>query len=180
MTQANQKNASEAKREEGRRQSRALEAITSRFVLRRLQKDVLRTLLPPRSEVLLFCRPTRRQCELYRDVASRASRSIGGSSAGGVNDDGGSSNPLMLLTEVRKLCTHPALLGGDGAAGRRQAAVDGNLSGKLAILGDLLDSIRREEPTDKVVIVSNFTSALVSGNRKRVVALFHCGPLVLV
>ena len=157
MTQANHKNASEAKKEKGRRQSRALEAITSTFVLRRLQKDVLRTLLPPRSEILLFCRPTSRQCELYRDVARRASRSIGR-----VGGDDGSSNPLMLLTEVRKLCTHPALLGGDGVADRQQDNVDAALSGKLVVLGNLLDSIRREEPTNKVVIVSNFTSALVS------------------
>lgn len=167
MARANQKNASGAERERGRRQSRALEAVTSTFVLRRLQRDVLRTLLPPRSEALLFCRPTPRQRELYLDVARRASRSIGGV-PGGIGDGGdGGDNPLTLLTEVRKLCTHPALLGGDGDAGRRPRAVDAALSGKLAVLGNLLDSIRREEPTDKVVIVSNFTSALVSGNRRR-------------
>ncbi|KAL9179549.1 hypothetical protein ACHAXT_008839 [Thalassiosira profunda] len=149
MSAASQKNASNAQKQKGRQQSKALDAITSTFVLRRLQKDVLKSLLPPRMELLLFCKPTDRQCELYRGIANRASKSIG--SIGGVDD---CNNPLMLLTEVRKLCTHPALLN------EREAAEDASMSGKLVVLGNLLDSIRRHNPTDKVVIISNFTSAL--------------------
>ena len=149
MYKANQKNASNAQKTKGRKQSKALDAITSQFVLRRLQKDVLKSLLPPRMELLLFCRPTERQCELYRGIAHRATKSIG--SVGGIEE---CNNPLMLLTEVRKLCTHPSLLD------ESEAAEDGSLSGKLVVLGNLLDSIRRQNPTDKVVIISNFTSAL--------------------
>lgn len=149
MSQANQKNASTVQRDNGRRQSKALDAITSQFVLRRTQKDILKSLLPPRTEVLLFCRPTERQCELYQSIAQRASKSIG--SIGGIED---CNNPLMLLTELRKLCTHPSLLD------NTDAVADASLSGKLAVLSNLLDSIRRHNPMDKVVIVSNFTSAL--------------------
>ncbi|KAL7533992.1 hypothetical protein ACHAXR_005581, partial [Thalassiosira sp. AJA248-18] len=47
MAAANQKNAPNAKKQKGRQQSKALDAITSTFVLRRLQKDVLKSLLPP-------------------------------------------------------------------------------------------------------------------------------------
>lgn len=149
MSQANQKSASNAQKEKGRKQSKALDSITSQFVLRRLQKDVLKSLLPPRMELLLFCRPTDRQCQLYQDIANRATKSIG--SVGGIDE---CNNPLMLLTELRKLCTHPSLLDED------EAAEDASLSGKLAVLANLLDSIRRNNPTDKVVIISNFTSAL--------------------
>jgi len=148
MSAANSKNASSTQKQNGRAQSRALDTITSTFVLRRLQKDVLKSLLPPRMELLLFCRPTERQCELYRSIAQRASKSIG--SISGVEEG---SNPLVLLTKVRKLCTHPSLLLNNGDD-------DASLSGKMVALADLLDSIRAHNPTDKVVIISNFTSAL--------------------
>ena len=144
MSQSNQKNASVAEKEKGRRASKALEAITSHFVLRRLQKDILNQYLKKRTEVLLFCRPTENQCKIYQSIAERAK-------VGGVDE---SSNPLMLITELRKLCTHPSLLNDD------EALDDASLSGKLIVLGNLLDSIRRLSPTDKVVIISNFTSAL--------------------
>ncbi len=149
MSQANEKNASITQKEEGRRQSKALDVITSQFVLRRMQKDTLKSLLPPRTELLLFCRPTNLQCEIYQSIADRASKSIG--SIGGIDE---CNNPLTLLTELRKLCTHPSLLNDT------DTSADSSLSGKLAVLSNLLDSIRRHKPMDKVVIVSNFTSAL--------------------
>ena len=151
ISAANKKNATREEKERGRVQSKALEDVTKTFVLRRLQKDVLKNLLPPRMELLLFCRPSDRQCELYRDISDRAAKSIG--SLGGRGE-----NPLMLLTELRKLCTHPSLLEKDDVL----SADDSNasLSGKMMVLEELIDSIREHNPTDKVVIVSNFTSAL--------------------
>ncbi|KAL7454581.1 hypothetical protein ACHAWC_007180, partial [Mediolabrus comicus] len=148
MSRANQKNATLDQKEKGRQQSKLLDSITSTFVLRRLQKDVLKSMLPPRKEILLFCRPTKRQCQLYKSISDRATQSIG--SIGGIEE---CNNPLMLLTEARKLCTHPSLLeeAGDSSL---------ELSGKMIILSSLLDSIRQNNPTDKVVIISNFTSAL--------------------
>lgn len=156
MSQANQKNASRSQKEKGQKQSRNLDAITSTFVLRRLQKDVLKSLLPPKMELLLFCRPTELQCKMYRDISNRASTSV--SSIGGIADK---NNPLMLLTEVRKLCTHPALLNKvDLESDISLSSQNCSLSGKLIILESLLKSIRYNCPTDKVVIISNFTSAL--------------------
>ena len=148
MSCANQKNASLDQKEKGRQQSKLLDSITSTFVLRRTQKDVLKSILPPRKEILLFCRPTERQCQLYKSISNRASKSI--ESIGGIE---ASTNPLMLLTEARKLCTHPSLLEEAGNSSLE-------LSGKMIILSSLLDSIRQNNPTDKVVIISNFTSAL--------------------
>jgi SNF2 family DNA or RNA helicase len=149
MSRANQKDASSDQKEKGRQQSKLLDSITSTFVLRRTQKDVLKSILPPRKEILLFCRPTERQCQLYNSISNRASKSIG--SIGGIE---ASNNPLMLLTEARKLCTHPSLLGDS----EEDSSLE--LSGKMIILSSLLDSIRQTHPTDKVVIISNFTSAL--------------------
>lgn len=148
LTAANKKNATKEEKERGRVQSKALEKITKTFVLRRLQKDILKDILPPRTEVLLFCRPSTKQCELYRDISNRAVKSMGGA--------GRDENHLMLLNELRKLCTHPLLLEKDPSWTDRDVA----LSGKLMVLDGLIDSIRSCHPTDKIVIVSNFTSAL--------------------
>ncbi|KAL7543944.1 hypothetical protein ACHAWF_007489 [Thalassiosira exigua] len=60
MSAASQKNASSPTKEKGRRSSRALESITSTFVLRWPQKDMRKSLLPPRTELLLFCQPSKR------------------------------------------------------------------------------------------------------------------------
>ncbi|KAL7477185.1 hypothetical protein ACHAW6_002999, partial [Cyclotella cf. meneghiniana] len=151
LSEANSKNATREQKERGRVQSKALEEITSTFVLRRLQRDVLKSILPPRMELLLFCRPSDKQCELYREISRRAS-------IGGREED---DNPLMLLTELRKLCTHPSLLNKEEEPSSLSlSGKDVSLSGKLVVLESLLDSIREHHPDDKVVIISNFTTAL--------------------
>lgn len=114
-------------------------------MIRRLQKDVLRSLLPPRYEFLLFCRPTKVQCDLYKNLTSKSATI---------------SDPLPLLTKLRKICTHPALL--KTVSNDHYHAVsqnDCNSSGKLDVLEHLLESIQTNT-NDKVVVVSNFTSAL--------------------
>ena len=134
-------------KEEGRRVSKELDSITSTFMIRRLQKDILQSLLPPRQEVLLFCRPSRVQCDMYKRLTS-LSTSL--------------SDPLPLLTKLRKLCNHPLLLSSSNNDDVVQAPQDAEfmISGKLDILDSLLYSIRCTCPNDKVVVVSNFTSAL--------------------
>ena len=149
LSAANKKNATQEEKERGRVQSKALDEITKTFLLRRLQRDVLKSILPPRMELLLFCRPSSKQCEMYRNISDRAAKSIG--SIGGRDE-----NPLMLLTELRKLCTHPLLL--EKELSLADKGVD--LSGKMIVLSGLIDSIREHHPTDKIVIISNFTSAL--------------------
>mmetsp|Transcript_26893 Transcript_26893/g.40172 ORF Transcript_26893/g.40172 Transcript_26893/m.40172 type:complete len:212 (-) Transcript_26893:901-1536(-) len=130
-------------------------------MLRRLQKDVLKSLLPPRHEFLLFCKPSDEQCHLYKQITQRGCNN-------GVDD------PLTLLTKVRKLCCHPHLLHDkEGMLSslppltlplppqeEEKGMESTKQSGKLSILAGLLASIRQKSPNDKVVIVSNFTSAL--------------------
>lgn len=132
---AGKKNATEHEKEEGRVASLELEKITSAFMIRRHQSDVLASTLPPRKEMLLFCRPSATQCTLYKEYTSRPS------------DD-----RLSTLMTLRKLCSHPSLIhDGDNET---------SSSGKLYIMEKLLISIYETNPMDKVVIVSNFTSAL--------------------
>ncbi|KAL7543943.1 hypothetical protein ACHAWF_007488 [Thalassiosira exigua] len=64
----------------------------------------------------------------------------------------------MLLTEERKLCTCSSLFGKGKARGTK--VIDTLLSGKNFVLVNLLGSIRRHNPTDKMVIISNFTFVL--------------------
>jgi len=142
---ASKKDATSSQKEEGRVVSRELDSVTSAFMIRRLQKDILKSLLPPRFETLLFCRPSSMQCKLYKELTK-----------------GTSSDSLTTLTKLRKLCSHPDLLSDAETLGSN-AGMDPNAcsqAGKLDVLEGLLDAIRTENPTDKVVVVSNFTSAL--------------------
>ena len=158
---ANNRGASHNQKQHGKLQSKALEAITKSFMLRRLQKDILKTLLPPRKEFLLFCKPSVIQRQLYtgltRKLLGRATESA-------------TPDALVVLTDLRKLCCHPGLIDTTIQTDHKgnNSAVE-SPSGKLALLQGLLSSIRSTAKNDKVVIVSNFTTALtfVEGILKR-------------
>ena len=117
-------------------------------MLRRLQKDVLKARLPPRTEVLLFCRPTTTQAQLYDTICRRATNLTM------------STEALTALTKLRQLCCHPDLLReGKNSETKKNLTVDAvAMSGKLAVLESLLLAIK--DKGEKVVIISNFTSVL--------------------
>jgi DNA repair and recombination protein RAD54 and RAD54-like protein len=54
ITTANRKDATREQRQHGADRSRALDDVIKAFLLRRLAKDVLADMLPPRTELLLF------------------------------------------------------------------------------------------------------------------------------
>lgn len=140
ITTANRKDATLDQRRQGADQAKALDHVIKAFLLRRLAKDVLADMLPPRTELLLFCRPSLMQCDLYRKITSTI------------------SDPLSALTQLRKLCSHPDLLESiEDCSTSRGGVAD---SGKLFLLEKLLDEIRSTSPEDKVVVVSCFTSIL--------------------
>ena len=144
------RNCTPQQRQRGAEQSRILDEITKTFMLRRLQKDVLKTMLPPRQEVMLFCRPSLLQCSLYHQLTSSQRK--------GINGRGATTDALKTLTSLRKLCLHPSLLNSEEDRTTKLASIAE--SGKLALLDHLLVKIQSSAPDDKVVIVSNFTSAL--------------------
>ena len=140
ITKAHSKNATVAERKCGEMMSAKLEKLTESFVLRRLQKDVLKTMLPARTEALLFCLPTPEQCTIYQSIAAS-------------QENGDLAESLTSLIELRKVCVHPCLV-------NPQLGNSLHLSGKLRVLDAILRSIRSTSSDDKVVVVSNFTSML--------------------
>lgn len=121
---------------EFRQRPELLEEACRSFLLRRLQSEVLTTMLPPRTEFLCFCKPTPLQQQEY------------------TSHHGPLTDALVVLTKLRKICSHPGLLEPSQTTAQLES------SGKLIVLAALLQRIRSQAPTDKVVIVSNFTSAL--------------------
>lgn len=149
------RNCNGDKKRRGKESSRILDGIIKSVMLRRLQKDVLKKILPPRNVFLLFCQPTACQRELYKDFSRNRSSKCSG---------GGSPEALTILIELRKLCTHPNLLKqtdvDSGGKTSVKHQIDIKSSSKLMVLNALIQEIREKEPTDKIVIVSNFTKTL--------------------
>lgn len=152
ISAANRKNATPADRQLAARQSRQLEALTKSTILRRLQSEVLASVLPPRTEILLFCKLSQLQKQAYQSLTLDRLKKLSGPSS--------FSDALETLTDLRKLCTHPSLLNEKTAQSIENALPNVQESGKLQVLSHLLTGIRRSAEDDKVVIVSNFTSAL--------------------
>lgn len=157
ISAANHKHATPSQIATSRERSSALETLTKPFILRRLQVNVLKSMLPPRVETLLFCRPSETQRALYHQLTARIS--------GGSCTDRG-TDALKTLTTLRKICTHPSICNDDNVKPwnrpekRPCFKYDIALSGKMTVLDKLLQSIRENAPNDKIVVVSNYTSAL--------------------
>ncbi|KAG7361602.1 SNF2-related protein [Nitzschia inconspicua] len=159
ISASSNRNCTPAQKERGTQAADLLDRITKSLMIRRLQKDVLEKYLPPRHEFLLFCRPTKEQCCLYKSITNTYK---------GVHNSGHDSpspEALTALMELRKICTHPHLIqqtadGGTESKTSKRDAVNVDLSGKLKVLCSLLSEIRSKEPSDKIVIVSNFTATL--------------------
>ena len=107
-----------------------LKALTAPFILRRVKTDrsVIAD-LPDKQEMKVYCSLTREQATLYEAVLQDAMRQIAESE--GMQRRG---LVLALLTRLKQVCNHPALLMHDGSplAGR---------SGKLARLGEMLEEV---------------------------------------
>ena len=151
--------------EEGNIRSEELGELTAPFILRRTA-DILSKYLPPKTEYVVLCRPTPVQATVYRIVlASPLFQSALGNS----------ETQLQLITILKKICNGPKLLGsmaaGDPAkpispitASLISSIPSGLLqqqgsSAKIRVLDQLLHTIRNTT-SEKVVLVSNFTSTL--------------------
>ena len=142
--------------------------ITSQFMLRRTA-DILSKYLPPKTEHILFCRPTASQISVYRSV-------LGNPAFGAIFNNSEAS--LQLITALKKVCNSPTLLQKQGrdpdmpnsTLDTLISAIPSNLlksaatSGKLQVLDKLLYQIRTTT-NEKVVLVSHYTSTLdILGN----------------
>ena len=107
-----------------------LKSLTAPFILRRVKTDrsVIAD-LPDKQEMKVYCSLTREQATLYEAVLQDTMRQIAESE--GIQRRG---LVLALLTRLKQVCNHPALLLHDGSplTGR---------SGKLARLSEMLEEV---------------------------------------
>lgn len=86
------------------RQSKQLMTIVYKFFIRRTAQDVLKKLIPPKTDLVIFVRPCPLQRRLYECCTK-----VGV----GMALDEGSTLALKLVDTLRKVCNHPRLLFAD-------------------------------------------------------------------
>lgn len=150
--------------EKGAAKNEELSELTKVFILRRTA-DILSKYLPPKTEYVLLCRPTTTQASVYQHVlASPMFQSALGNA----------ESSLQLITILKKVCNSPKLLNSTNNSDASKpispltAALISSIpphlirnesSTKMHMLDELLHTIQTTT-TEKVVLVSNFTSTL--------------------
>ncbi|KAM3423360.1 hypothetical protein BST61_g796 [Cercospora zeina] len=160
IVKSRQPGASKSDVEKGEARSAELAEITGKFILRRTA-EILSKYLPPKTEYVIFCKPTDTQRKIYRHIiGTKAVASALRAGAGG----------LEGITALKKLCNSPTLLQQTTKTGeiKRHDLVEGipphllttpGTSAKLLVLDELLVKIRNESD-DKVVLVSHYTETM--------------------
>lgn len=147
---------------EGKLKSNQLISITKSFVLRRT-KDSIRNFLTDRTDVLLFCKPTRIQkCLFDLVVSSKDFNSVLGSESVVV---------LSMINVFRKICNLPSLVSEDTLYQQcfansnakpeelAPSALKKRMAGsKINVLIPLL--LEFQKIGEKTVLISNFTQTL--------------------
>ncbi|KAM4706176.1 DNA repair and recombination protein RAD54B [Rhinophrynus dorsalis] len=159
----------------GEERASELARLTGLFILRRTQ-EVINKFLPPKIESIVFCRSSEFQLDLYRKLlSSRLVRAC-------LQGTGESSPHLACIGALKKLCNHPFLLyktlqekgtGSDSDEHKLYECIAGlfpqdycadsiseSESGKLQVLTKILSAIREHSPSERVVLVSNYTQTL--------------------
>lgn len=145
--------------EVGEEKSNELIKLTKKFILRRTN-DILNKYLPPRTDLILFCKPNSSQLSAFQDT-------LDGSHLDFNNLTYNSS--LGLITTFKKICNSPRLVTTPSRTENTKDASNhfrvvghayDTISGKLTVLMKLLENIRKNCSEEKVVIVSNYTQTL--------------------
>ncbi|XP_057691439.1 DNA repair and recombination protein RAD54B [Corythoichthys intestinalis] len=158
----------------GEERAAELSRLTGMFILRRTQ-EIINRYLPPRLDWTVFCRPSPLQQEIYKLLLSH--RIFRACLQGSMQ----THTHLACITALKKLCNHPALLHATVTDKMKSESEENSLyeglaqffsethtsddfnpadSGKLLVLLDLLKTIRHLSPSDRVVVVSNYTKTL--------------------
>ncbi|KAF2497272.1 putative dsDNA-dependent ATPase [Lophium mytilinum] len=148
--------------EKGEARWQELVSIAGQFMIRRTA-DVLAKYLPPKSEYILFCKPTPVQSTVYTNVLKSPFFSAA---------LGNTETALQLINILKKVCNSPTLLKAknpDDAPSEMLASFTAAIapsvlssnrcSSKIRVLDALLHRIHTNTD-EKVVIVSNYTSTL--------------------
>ena len=181
IDQGRDKNAKKQTKELGEKRSAQLSRTTSGFVLRRTA-EINQKYLPPRHEIVIFCRLTNIQLQMYRQIVN--SPDVSRFRLGQKMRKGSDANPLPVISSLKKLCNHPELLRsskhdylqgahdvlerfspsvafteGDSNSQKKAVVFDHLLSSKMTILLSMLE-YSSSMCDDKFVVVSNYTSTL--------------------
>jgi DNA repair and recombination protein RAD54B len=163
IIRSRQPEASKSELEKGEARWKELVSLTSRFMIRRTA-EVLSKYLPPKTEHIVFCKPTKGQAEAYRAICSSPLF------AGAM---GNMDMALQLIMVLKKICNSPSLLnkkkdGEDTPSEMLQALLplippqvlkSHASSTKLRLLDTLVHRIHTTTE-EKIVIVSNYTTTL--------------------
>ncbi|XP_020793164.2 LOW QUALITY PROTEIN: DNA repair and recombination protein RAD54B [Boleophthalmus pectinirostris] len=174
ILRSRQPSCTEEERVLGEERAAELSRLTGMFILRRTQ-EIINRYLPPRLDWTLFCSPSPLQHDLYRHLlCHRVFRSC-------IMDNAQTHTHLACITALKKLCNHPGLLYNTVKQKTHSESVESSIyegladlfpesytsvglnisdSGKLQVLSDLLAAIRQISPSDRVVVVSNYTQTL--------------------
>ena len=162
IVKSRQPEATQKDIEKGEACSENLASLTSPFILRRTA-EVLAKYLMPKTEYVLLCRPTSNQAAVYQHVLAHPAfqAALGNPEAS-----------LQLITLLKKVCNSPSLLKSEGSTRVISPTMAtllssippqllrlGASSTKIRALDQLLHTIRTKT-SDKVVLVSNYTSTL--------------------
>ncbi|KAJ6663907.1 hypothetical protein lerEdw1_008861 [Lerista edwardsae] len=160
----------------GEKRAAELTRLTGLFILRRTQ-EIINAFLPPKKESILFCRPSELQLDLYRRLLS--SQVVRSCLQGSLEN----SPHLICIGALKKLCNHPCLLfkaikekecNPSCDEDEKLNVSEGLLSifpqdytpfseadsGKLKVLTQLLGAVHEHSPSERVVVVSNYTQTL--------------------
>lgn len=157
--------------EKGEEKSKEMIEITKRFILRRTNA-ILEKYLPPKTDIILFCKAYDQQILAFKDILQGARLDFGQLTF---------SSSLGLITLLKKVCNSPTLIGSDSYYNshikdtKSQGSYGRSLnSGKLKVLMTLLEGIRNSTK-EKVVIVSNYTQTLdIIENLMNMAGMSHC------
>ncbi|CCK72304.1 DNA-dependent ATPase RDH54 KNAG_0J02230 [Huiozyma naganishii CBS 8797] len=143
--------------EVGEERSKEIIEITNTFILRRTN-DILTKYLPPKTEVILFCKPSKVQLDVFYAILNHSKLDFGSLTV---------NSSLGLITLMKKICNSPSLLKNDPYYCKILKTPEKNIqylsaldSGKLRVLSAILNQIRTTGSEEKVVIVSNYTQTL--------------------
>ncbi|KAF1952173.1 DNA repair and recombination protein RAD26 [Byssothecium circinans] len=163
IVRSRQPEASESDLEKGEERWKELVSQTSRFMIRRTA-DVLSKYLPPKTEHVVFCKPTNAQADAYKKIISSPIFTAA---------LGNTDMALQLINVLKKICNSPALLKSkkdtdDTPSEMLQSVLslippnilNSNASStKLRVLDSLIHRLHTTTE-EKIVIVSNYTTTL--------------------
>ncbi|KAA8568379.1 hypothetical protein MFRU_029g00970 [Monilinia fructicola] len=165
ILKSRQPGATESDIEKGTAREEELAELTKLFILRR-NASILAKYLKPKTEYVLFCKPTQAQAEVYQHVLASPvfGRVLGSSEAS-----------LQLITMLKKVCNAPSLLvkktDADTPSNSNVAQLLESIppeilkknpvvaSSKFRVLNRMLMKLSTTT-SEKIVLVSNYTSTL--------------------